>query len=111
MIVKTNLDQLSREEREVHISYDEITKQWLVEASVGKYINKFRKMGWKEIRTLQYQDGRTAIAWFVAPEFALSIRKPVRKTQSEEQRKASSERMRAMRNKSVAQTGEVDYEE
>ena len=111
MVVKTNLDQLSREEREVHISYDEITKQWLVEAPVGKYIHKFRKMGWKEIRTLQYQDGRTAIAWFVAPEFALSIRKPVKKTQSEEQRKASSERMRAMRNKSVAQTGEVDYEE
>lgn len=101
MIVKTNLDQLSREEREVHISYDEITKQWLVEASVGKYINKFRKMGWKEIRTLQYQDGRTAIAWFVAPEFALSIRKPVKKTQSEEQRKASSERMKAMRNKGM----------
>ena len=111
MVVKTNLEQLSREEREVHISYDDITKQWLVDASVGKYINKFRMMGWKEIRTLQYQDGRTAIAWFVAPEFALSIRKPVKKTQSEVQRKASSERMRAMRNKSVAQTGEVDYEE
>lgn len=110
MIVKTNLDQLSREEREVHISYDEITKQWLVETSVGKYINKFRKMGWKEIRTLQYQDGRTAIAWFVAPEFALSIRKPVRKTQSEEQRKASSERMKTMRNKNATQIGEIDDE-
>ena len=104
------MEQLSREEREVHISYDEITKQWLVEASVGKYINKFRKMGWKEIRTLQYQDGRTAIAWFVAPEFALSIRKPVKKTQSEEQRKASSERMRATRNKNATQIGEIDDE-
>ena len=101
MILSTKMEQLSREEREVHISYDEITKQWIVETSVSKYINKFRKMGWKEIRTLQYQDGRTAIAWFVAPEFALSVRKPIRKTQSEEQRKASSERLKAMRNKNV----------
>lgn len=101
MSIKVTVDQLSREEREVHISYDEITKQWLVEASVGKYINKFRKMGWREIRTLEYEDGRTAIAWFVAPEFALSIRKPVKRVQSEEQKKASSERMKAMRSQNV----------
>lgn len=85
--------KLTREEQEVHLSYDEISRQWCAEASVAKYINKFRKAGWKEIRTLTYPNGKTAIAWFVAPDFALSIRKPEKKSISPEQRLAMKERL------------------
>lgn len=89
------VSQLSRDEREVHISLDEITNQWVAEVSIGKYITKFRKAGWREIRRLEYEDGRPAIVWFVAPDFALGIRKPIKRQMSDEQRKASADRLKA----------------
>lgn len=89
------VSQLSRDEREVHISLDEITNQWVAEVSIGKYITKFRKAGWREIRRLEYEDGRPAIVWFAAPDFALGIRKPVKRQMSDEQRKASADRLKA----------------
>ena len=89
------VSQLSRDEREVHISLDEITNQWVAEVSIGKYITKFRKAGWREIRRLEYEDGRPAIVWFAAPDFALGIRKPIKRQMSDEQRKASADRLKA----------------
>lgn len=89
------VNQLTRDEREVHISLDEVTNQWVAEVSIGKYITKFKKAGWREIRRLNYQDGRPAVVWFAAPDFALGIRKPVKRQMSDEQRKASAERMKA----------------
>lgn len=89
------VSQLTREEREVHISLDEVTNQWVAEVSIAKYINKFRKAGWREIRRLDYEDGRAAIVWFAAPDFALGIRKPTKRQVSDEQRQASAARLRA----------------
>lgn len=89
------VSQLSRDEREVHISLDEITNQWVAEVSIGKYITKFRKAGWREIQRLDYEDGRPAIVWFAAPDFALGIRKPIKRQMSDEQRKASADRLKA----------------
>ena len=89
------VSQLSRDEREVHISLDEITNQWVAEVSIGKYITKFRKAGWREIRRLEYEDGRPAIVWFAAPDFALGIRKPIKRQMSDDQRKASADRLKA----------------
>lgn len=88
--------QLTSDEREVHLSLDEITNQWVAEVSISKYITKFRKAGWREIRRLDYPDGRPAIVWFAAPDFALSFRKPIKRQMSEEQRKASAARIRAV---------------
>lgn len=94
---KVTVSQLTRDEREVHISLDEITNQWVAEVSIGKYITKFRNAGWRELRRLEYEDGRPAIVWFAAPAFALGIRKPVKRQMSDEQRKAAAERMKAQR--------------
>ena len=42
--------RLSQEEREVHIWLDDVDRKWKAEVSIGKYISKFQKAGWVEVR-------------------------------------------------------------
>lgn len=86
--------RLSQEEREVHIWLDDVDRKWKAEVSIGKYISKFQKAGWVEVRRDTYKDGSVAVVLFEAPEFAISIRKPTKRKVSEEQIEASRERMK-----------------
>lgn len=92
------MDKLDAGEREVHIWLDDIDRIWYAEVSIGKYINKFRKMGWKEEKTYCDKDGKTVMAMFSAPEFAVTIRKPVKRVVSDELKQAASERLSKLRN-------------
>lgn len=92
--------RLLPEEREVHIWLDDVDRKWKAEVSIGKYITKFVKAGWKEISRATYDDGQAAIITFEAPENGVSIRKPIKRKMSEEHKKAAAERMRKLVSKS-----------
>ena len=89
------MQRLTAEEREVHIWLDDIGRVWRAESSILKYINAFRRAGWKEIRCESDDKGVPVIAQFEAPAHAISIRKAerVKREMTEEQRQALTERL------------------
>lgn len=70
--------KLAVEEREVHLWLDDIDRVWKAEASILKYINAFRRAGWKEISCENDSKGIPVIARFEAPAHAITIRKAER---------------------------------
>lgn len=89
------MKRLTAEEREVHLWFDDIGRVWKAEASILKYINTFRRAGWKEISCANDDNGVPVIAQFEAPAHAISIRKAERKKRgmTDEQKQALTERL------------------
>ena len=89
---------LTTEEREVHMWLDDTDRKWKVEASIPRYIRKFRKMGWKVKREELDESGEAVYALFEAPENMITIRSttaPKRKA-PDALRAAAAERMKQM---------------
>ena len=90
--------KLSQQEMETHISYDLVDKVWVAWSTYKRDITKFKKQGWKLIKTEYYADGTVYSSRFEAPENAISIRaikgaEPVEKPKSN--RKPMSEEQKA----------------
>ena len=89
---------LTTEEREVHMWLDDTARKWKVEASIPRYIRKFRKMGWEITREEFDESGEAVYALFEAPENMITIRSttaPKRKA-PDALRAAAAERMKQM---------------
>jgi hypothetical protein len=82
--IKVNT-KLSNEERETVIVYDNIDKKWLVDTTIAKHINKFKKQGWNQTAEYFYDDGTICGGAFEAPERAITIRSPEKRQMSEKQ--------------------------
>jgi hypothetical protein len=83
--VTTNL---STEERETIIVYDNIDKKWYADTTIAKHINRFKKQGWIQTAEYVYDDGSPCGGAFEASEKAITIRNPNKKrTMTEEQMK------------------------
>jgi hypothetical protein len=95
--------KLTPEEREVliNISADEKGKLWAeIDTTIQKYANKCIKQGWEQISETRHTDGSWQGATFRASATAIGIRNPnAKRTMSDEQKQAMSERMRLMREK------------
>ena len=78
--------KLTNEEREVHLWFDPIERVWMLDAFVPKYFRKAIKQGWTPVREYVYDDGTVCGMSFIAPERAISFRKPEKKKISEKQR-------------------------
>ena len=90
--------KLSREEKETVINYSELDNKWVVDTSVWKHMNKFKKQGWKVISTQYYPNGDVMAMQFECPPHGISIRpfEKIKREMSDEQRLAMSERMKKM---------------
>lgn len=90
--------RLTREEREVILNYSEMDNKWYADVTITKYMNKFKKQGWKIVGTQYYPNGDVMSMQFEAPVHSITIR-PLEKTKREftdEQKLAMSERMLKM---------------
>ena len=88
--------RLTKEEREVNLIYSELDNKWYADVTVWKYMNKFKKQGWKITNTQYYPNGDIMAMQFEAPAHAISIRtyEKVKREMSDEQRQTMSERMK-----------------
>lgn len=82
-------NRLTLEERETHLDFDPITKQWTMYSCVPKHFNKALRQGWTPIEQGLYKDGTVADMTLVAAERAITIRTPKKREVSEEQRNVS----------------------
>lgn len=92
--------RLTIEERETNILFNEKDGYWSIVTDVPKHMNKFDKLGYKCVKTIYYPDGSVETKEYKVPAHAVSFRSPVKlkRELTDEQRKAASERMKAMRN-------------
>ena len=82
--VKLN-ERLTNEERETHLNYDIIDKQWIMESFVPKHFRKALKQGWAPIRQYVYDDGVVCGMVLTGPERAITIRNVDKKKLSDKQ--------------------------
>ena len=86
----------TKEERETHIWINEIDNEYYcIETNMFSYINKYNKLWYEIIKSLE-EDGKIIDATYKVPKFAISFRKPVKRTVTEEQRQKASERFKNM---------------
>lgn len=77
--------QLTKEEKEVHINYDYVDKKWKLDTTLIKYYNKAKKQGWMQTAVYVYPDGSVLGGIFEAPEYGITIRKPIKREVKKEQ--------------------------
>lgn len=77
--------ELTREERETLLNYDNIDKVWTMDSTVPKHFRKALKQGWTPIRQFVYEDGTVCGMVLTAPERAITIRNTEKKQMSEKQ--------------------------
>lgn len=82
--VKLN-DRLTSEERETHLNYDAIDKQWIMESFIPKHFRKALKKGWTPIKEYVYEDGMVCGMILSAPERAITIRSTDKKELTDKQ--------------------------
>lgn len=92
------ISKLTMEERETTISYNEADGFYTIATDVQKHIRKFDRLGYECTKTLLYPDGTVETKEYKVPAHAISFRSPVKlkRELTDEQRKAASERMKAM---------------
>ncbi len=78
-------ERLSAEERETILTYDNITKRWIMDSSVPKHFRKALKQGWVPTKQYLYEDGTVCAMVLTAPERAITIRNTEKKQMSEKQ--------------------------
>ena len=93
--------RLTKEEREVNLTYSEVDNKWYADVTVWKYMNKFKKQGWKVVSTQYYPNGDIIAMQFEAPAHAITIRpyEKIKREVSEEQRQSMAERMKKLQDK------------
>ena len=77
--------RLSTEERETHLNFDPITKQWIMDSTVPKHFNKALKQGWTPIEEFTYEDGTVCGMRLTAAERAITIKTPIKREVSQTQ--------------------------
>ena len=88
---------LTTEEREVHMWLDDTDRKWKGEASIPRYIRKFRKMGWRVKREELDDSGEAVYALFEAPENMITVRSTTApKRKAPDALRAAAERMKQM---------------
>lgn len=77
--------RLTLEEKEVHVSLDDIDKTWIMDTTIMRYYNKAKKQKWKQLKEYVYEDGTVCGGVFQAPFFAITIRSTEKKKMSDKQ--------------------------
>lgn len=77
--------KLTAEEREVHLSYSDVEKKWIMDTTILKFYNKALKQGWTPIIKYVYEDGAICGGVFEAPERSITVRNVEKKQLSQKQ--------------------------
>lgn len=77
--------KLSLEERETHLNYDAVAKQWIADSMIPKHFRKLLKQGWTPITQYLYEDGTVCGMILTGPERAITFRNVEPKKMSEKQ--------------------------
>lgn len=91
--------RLTQAERETHIVYDPATKKWIMDTSISTHWNKALKQGWQVEKQYMYE-GYIQEMVLSCVGNAISIRNTstkTKRTMTDEQKRAASERLRNMR--------------
>lgn len=76
---------LTKEERESHISLDDVDKMWILESMIPRQFRKALKQGWTPIKQYVYEDGTVCGMVLTAPERAITFRNILKKKMSKKQ--------------------------
>ena len=102
MIKRVTTCKPLKEEREMHINvYMDENENWIAElyTNIHKYHTKCIRQGWEQISETVHEDGTWIDGTYKAPAKAVLISKAnkIKRTMTEEQRKAAAERMQKWR--------------
>ena len=62
------------EERETHLHYDLIDREWSAYTNIPEHMRKLEAKGWKKIRVGVDEDGEVIEAFYKAPKNAITFR-------------------------------------
>lgn len=77
--------RLSQEEKETLITYDSVSKMWIMDSTVPKHFRKALKQCWEPVKQYVYDDGSVCGMVLMASERAITIRNTTKKVMSEKQ--------------------------
>lgn len=62
------------EERETHLHYDPIDREWSAYTNIPEHMRKLRAKGWREVRVGLDEGGEVIEAFYKAPKNAITFR-------------------------------------